>query len=49
MGVDYIDVEHYSQISWELSKLGVDVKSIINIETKKRFFRIWYKKVVEVK
>lgn len=41
--VDYIDVENYSAISGELSFRDIDVKSIINIETKKKYFRIWFR------
>ena len=45
MGINYFDVKSYTEIDWELSKLDLDVESIINIETKKSFFRIWYKKL----
>ena len=40
--IDYIDVENYSEIKRELSFRDIDVKSILNIETKKKFFRIWF-------
>jgi hypothetical protein len=33
--IDYIDIENYSAIRGELSFRDIDVKSIINIETKK--------------
>jgi len=43
--IDYIDVEKYSEIREELSFRGVDIKSIINIETKKKYFRIWFRTI----
>jgi hypothetical protein len=43
--VDYIDVESYSAIKRELSFRDIDVKSIINIETKKKYFRIWFRTI----
>jgi hypothetical protein len=43
MKVDYIDVENYSAISSELSFKDINIDQIINIETKKNYFRIWYK------
>lgn len=43
--IDYIDVENYSAIKGELSFIGVDVKSIINIETTKEYFRIWFRTI----
>lgn len=45
--IDYLDVENYSAIEGELSWHRVKVEQIINIETKKNFFRIWYKKLQE--
>jgi hypothetical protein len=43
--IDYIDVENYSAIKGELSFRDIDVKSIINIETKKKYFRIWFRTI----
>lgn len=43
MYVDYIDVENYSAINGELSLKNIAISSIINIETKKKYFRIWFK------
>lgn len=43
--IDYIDVENYSEIKQELFFRGIDVKSIINIETKKKYFRIWFRTI----
>lgn len=44
MKIDYLEVENYSAIEGELSWHGVDVDAVINIETKKKYFRIWYRK-----
>jgi hypothetical protein len=44
MNIDYIDVENYSAISGELYFRNINPESIINIETKKKYFRIWFKK-----
>lgn len=43
--IDYIDVENYSAIKGELFFRDIDVKSIINIETKKKYFRIWFRTI----
>jgi hypothetical protein len=43
--IDYIDVENYSEIKQELFFRDIDVKSIINIETKKKYFRIWFRTI----
>jgi len=43
--IDYIDVENYSAIKEELSFRDVDVKSIINIESNKKYFRIWFRTI----
>ena len=44
MDIDYIDVENYSAIKDTLSFHNINLELIINIETKKKYFRIWYKK-----
>lgn len=44
MYIDYIDVENYSAINGELSFHDINIESIINIETKKKYFRIWFKR-----
>jgi hypothetical protein len=43
--IDYIDVENYFEIRQELFLRGKDVKSIINIETKENYFRIWFRTI----
>lgn len=43
--IDYIDVENYGAIRGELSFRGINVESIINVETKKKYFRIWFRTI----
>ena len=40
--IDYIDVENYSAIRGELSFHNIEAVSVINIESKKKCFRIWF-------
>lgn len=42
--IDYIDILNYSAINAELSWNKISVEAVINIETKKDYFRIWFKK-----
>jgi hypothetical protein len=43
--IDYFDVENYNAIRGELIFRDIDVKSIINIETKEKYFRIWFRTI----
>lgn len=45
--INYFDVIYCAAIIPELSIRSTDVKSIINIETKKKYFRVWYKQFKE--
>ena len=41
--IDYVDVSSYSGINSELDLRNISHQMVINIESKKNYFRIWYK------
>jgi hypothetical protein len=43
--IDYIDIKSYNMIREELFFRDININSIINVETKKEYFRIWFKKI----
>lgn len=45
MIIDYFDVETYDGIRWGMQDRDIDSRDVINIESKKGYFRVWFRKI----
>jgi hypothetical protein len=44
MIIDYFDVDSYGGIRWGMQDREIDSRDVINVESKKKYFRIWFKR-----
>lgn len=44
MIIDYFDADTYSDIQWGIRDRGIDSRDVINVESKKKYFRIWFRR-----
>lgn len=44
MIIDYFDVKSYGSIQEGIKDRGIDSRNVINIESRKKYFRIWFRR-----
>ena len=44
MIIDYFDVDSYSGIRGGMQDREIDSRDVINVESKKKYFRIWFRR-----
>lgn len=44
MIIDYFDADTYSDIRGGMQGREIDSRDVINIESKKKYFRIWFRR-----
>lgn len=44
MIIDYFDVDSYGAIRGGMSDRDIDTRDVINVESKKKYFRIWFRR-----
>lgn len=44
MVIDYFDVKTYNGIQEGMREREIDSRDVINVESKKRYFRVWFRR-----
>lgn len=44
MIIDYFDVDTYGGIQYGMRDRDIDSRDIINVESKKKYFRVWFRR-----
>ena len=44
MIIDYFDVDTYSDIRGGMQDREIDSRDVINVESKKKYFRVWFRR-----
>jgi hypothetical protein len=44
MIIDYFDAKSYGGIQEGIKDRGIDSRNVINIESKKKYFRVWFRR-----
>ena len=44
MIIDYFDVDSYGGIKYGMRDRDIDTRDVINVESKKKYFRVWFRR-----
>lgn len=44
MIIDYFDADTYAEIQGGMRDRDIDSRDVINVESKKKYFRIWFRR-----
>ena len=44
MIIDYFDVDTYGGIEGSMRDREIDSRDVINVESKKKYFRVWFRR-----
>lgn len=48
MIIDYFDVDSYGDIKYGMRDRDIDSRDVINVESKKKYFRIWFRRKEDI-